>query len=206
MYLFHCTIFNLKSFSFLRMTRAVNSQGSYSDQPRESMGESRASRPRASVWGTVPIAVSKPRSRVKNLSPSGVYLDEASDLPPQYPTRSSLERLGECLRHVCASPTEEIKLIPPIVSSPRAAHLLPRIPGRIAEESQKDKSIHFSYQLFKRVKKVDRNRFFRCNKPHEDVMIDNSMAFLFRDVSVHDTRQISDLGYVSLIVCKLNIL
>lgn len=175
------------------MTCTVSSQGSCSPK-------SCSSRPRASVWGTVPSPLSRPRSPVKNLSASEVYLDEPNGLPPQYPTRSSLERLGECLRHVCASPTQEINLIPPIVSSPRAAHLLPRMPGRIAEESQKDKSIHFSYQLFKRVKKVDRNRFFRFNRTHEDGK-DNSMAFLFHDVSVHDTRQISDLGYVSLILC-----
>lgn len=155
---------------------------------------SRRMKPRTSIWGSVPPIFSKNRSRAKE-QPSTVCSSENVELPPQYPKRSRLDGLDECLRRSTSSPTREIHIVPPILTSPRAAHLLPRIPGRIADEDHKDKLIHFSYKLFRRVKKVNRDRF-RIEKSHSNE--DTSMAFLFHncegstDVAIRQPTKVSE--------------
>ena len=50
-------------------------------------------------------------------------------------------------------------VVPKVEDEPRAAHLLPIVPGRLNEDVEKDHSIHFQHRLFKKKGNRDITRY-----------------------------------------------
>jgi hypothetical protein len=110
---------------------------------------------------------------------------------PQVPAISPLDCWVQFCRLFSGRPTTSLNIVPQFLEKEQAAHLLPAVPGRAVEWSEKDSRIKFSHRLFRRVKPVDRKRFLR-----QPVRIEshNSLAFLFEQQSSRSSA--SDYYYV----------
>lgn len=96
------------------------------------------------------------------------------------PKGTAFDRWMHFISHLATRPTKPMTIIPRIVDQPRAAHLVPPVPGRSVEGFEKDHTIEFGHRLFK--KDITRSRRKQVNKTREDLgPPDPLIAALFED-------------------------
>ena len=85
---------------------------------------------------------------------------EDTDLPPQFPSTSRLDRLDEFFKSNPSCNTTPMSLISPLTPEPRPGHPLPLLPIRSVEEPEsRGRRIEFKNRLFKRSGHVRWDRF-----------------------------------------------
>ena len=113
-----------------------------------------------------------------------------------FPEGSAFDRWMYFLSHLATRPTKPMTVIPKIVEEPRAAHLLPLVPGRSVEDIQKDDSIQFGHRLFKR--DVTKTRRKMKAEPQDDLGVpDPLIAALFVDSDTSSCS--SDENYIHFV-------
>ena len=81
------------------------------------------------------------------------------------PRSSPIDRWMRFVTHFASRPTRPMTVIPKVEDEPRAAHLLPLVPGRAAEDVEKDCTIRFQHRLFKKKGTRDVSRYLSNDAP-----------------------------------------
>jgi len=74
----------------------------------------------------------------------------AVDISYLIPSAEPFERWMHFVTRFSDRPTRPMTVVPKVEDEPRAAHLLPLVPGRLVEGIEKDSSMKFNYRLFKK--------------------------------------------------------